>query len=253
MSPGKSSGDRWIFARRSLPSAKVRLFCFPYGGGGASVYRRWQTAFCDDVEVCPVQLPGRENRFGEPAADNIDALLDTMIPALSPLFDRPVAFLGYCVGAGIAYRLAARCAERGEVDLRLLIGCARKAPPRAPTFDPLYGLSDTEFLDYVRSLGGTDPVIFEEPSLRELALRLMRTDLKLAASLVEPDDRRLTCRVVAVGGQDDASEPPEKLADWSRVTRGSFAMRLLPGNHFFIQKQSEHLLEIVRDELAPWL
>jgi surfactin synthase thioesterase subunit len=30
-------------------------------------------------------------------------------------------------------------------------------------------------------------------------------------------------------------------------------MRLLPGGHFFIQRHSEHLLGIVRDELAPWL
>ena len=242
--------ERWLFARRAMPSARVRLFCFPYGGGGASIYRHWQAALGNDVEVCPVQPPGRENRYSEPAIDDIDALVDAMVPALHPLFDRPVGFLGYCVGAGVAYSLAARCADGGHLDLRLLISCARRAPARASTIDRRHALPDAEFAAYVLSLGGTPRAVFEEPSLRALALRLMRTDLRLSAGIVEPEDARLSCRIVAIGGQGDTSEPPGLVADWRRVTRGSFDVHLLPGGHFFLNAQSEQLLRIVRDEVS---
>lgn len=242
--------ERWLFARQAMPSARVRLFCFPYGGGGASIYRHWQTALGSDVEVCPVQPPGRENRYAEPAIDNINALIDAMLPALHPLFDRPVGFLGYCVGAGVAYSLAARCAERGHLDLRVLISCARRAPAHSSTIDRRHALPDGEFAAYVLSLGGTPRAVFEEPSLRAMALRLMRTDLRLSAGIVEPHDARLSCRIVAIGGQDDASEPPGLVADWRRVTRGSFAMYMLSGGHFFLNAQSEQLLKIVREEIS---
>ena len=50
---------------QSRANPKIRLFCFPYGGGGASIYREWQKNLPDSIEVCPIQLPGREDRMNE--------------------------------------------------------------------------------------------------------------------------------------------------------------------------------------------
>jgi len=54
-----SSCDSWIAGGRPNPKAVMRLFCFPYAGGAASVFRDWSDGLPTDVEVCPVQLPGR--------------------------------------------------------------------------------------------------------------------------------------------------------------------------------------------------
>jgi hypothetical protein len=55
--------SRW-FLREPSAESGARLFCLPYSGCGASMYRRWPR-FLGDIEVCPVQFPGRENRFRE--------------------------------------------------------------------------------------------------------------------------------------------------------------------------------------------
>src|SRR5262249_60295750 len=47
----------------SRPQPSVRLFCFPYAGGGATVFRKWQDDMPGTIQVCPIQLPGRERRF----------------------------------------------------------------------------------------------------------------------------------------------------------------------------------------------
>src|SRR5690242_16395324 len=63
----QSSSDPWVIRYRQNPQAHLRLFCFSYAGGGASVFRSWGEALPSEVEVCAIQLPGREYRIGEPA------------------------------------------------------------------------------------------------------------------------------------------------------------------------------------------
>ncbi|MGB5041903.1 MAG: thioesterase domain-containing protein, partial [Nitrospira sp.] len=36
----------------------LRLICFPYAGGGPSLFRGWPLELSQQVEVCAVQLPG---------------------------------------------------------------------------------------------------------------------------------------------------------------------------------------------------
>lgn len=52
----------WIAGGKSSPQARLRLFCLPYAGGSALMFRTWPNALPADVEVCPVQLPGRSTR-----------------------------------------------------------------------------------------------------------------------------------------------------------------------------------------------
>ena len=43
---------------------RATLFCFPFAGGGASAYNSWVQKMKDKVTVCPIQLPGREEKNG---------------------------------------------------------------------------------------------------------------------------------------------------------------------------------------------
>jgi medium-chain acyl-[acyl-carrier-protein] hydrolase len=45
---------------KTQPNSKLRLFCFPYAGGGSAFYHRWASSLPKDVQICPVPLPGRE-------------------------------------------------------------------------------------------------------------------------------------------------------------------------------------------------
>ena len=56
---------RWFLSLRGAGPLRHRVFCFPYAGAGASVYRRLARTIPPGVELCAAQLPGREDRFGE--------------------------------------------------------------------------------------------------------------------------------------------------------------------------------------------
>jgi hypothetical protein len=54
--------DLWIerAVRRTPP--RFRLFCFPYAGGGAGMFRDWSSEMPPTMEVGAIRLPGRERR-----------------------------------------------------------------------------------------------------------------------------------------------------------------------------------------------
>jgi aryl carrier-like protein len=60
-----NAASNWFVIPKPAPEAKHRLFCFSYLGAGASVFNDWADRFSEDVEVCLVQLPGREERIDE--------------------------------------------------------------------------------------------------------------------------------------------------------------------------------------------
>ena len=53
----------WVV--RTKPRPRLRLFCLPYAGGGAALFRLWADNLPAEIEACPIFLPGRERRMRE--------------------------------------------------------------------------------------------------------------------------------------------------------------------------------------------
>jgi len=60
----------------------MRLFCLPYAGGGASTYRPWAASLPPDVQLCAVQLPGRESRLGGRPSTRVTDLVPRLVDGL---------------------------------------------------------------------------------------------------------------------------------------------------------------------------
>src|SRR5206468_11829594 len=87
-------------------SPQLRLFCFPYAGAGASVFRNWKREFPQDIEICPIQLPGRESRAMERPMDSLSTIVESIVSEMTPLLHTPFAFFGHSMGALIAFETA---------------------------------------------------------------------------------------------------------------------------------------------------
>lgn len=59
---------------------RATLFCFPFAGGGASAYNSWVQKMKDKVTVCPIQLPGREERIMEKPYNNMTDIIKLTAP-----------------------------------------------------------------------------------------------------------------------------------------------------------------------------
>ncbi|HSX59262.1 MAG TPA: thioesterase domain-containing protein [Tahibacter sp.] len=77
--------------RRGAADPGLRLFCFPYAGGGANQFLDWQPAREPFIEACGIQLPGHGRRLAETAWRDRDALVAACVAAIAaepalPLF-----------------------------------------------------------------------------------------------------------------------------------------------------------------------
>ena len=124
----KIAGHGWLVFPRPNPSARMRLFCFPYAGGNAATYRPWAEALTADVELVAVDPPGRANRIHEAPIDNLEDFLAALVPAMTPFLDKPSAFFGHCLGGLTAFETARRLQRQGPLDLRHLFVSGARSP-----------------------------------------------------------------------------------------------------------------------------
>src|SRR5688500_6835812 len=93
----------WFTSQRPNPRARLRLFCFPYAGGGPAIYRLWPQSLPSLVEVCVAQLPGRGTRLKDQPFTSLEALIEAAAEAIAPLLDKPFALFGHSMGAMITF------------------------------------------------------------------------------------------------------------------------------------------------------
>jgi medium-chain acyl-[acyl-carrier-protein] hydrolase len=239
----------WVVLPRPNPGARLRLFCFPYAGGGASVFTAWPEGLPDEVEVCAVQPPGREGRLSEAPFTDVHALVEALHPALRPHLDRPFALFGHSNGAVMAFELARALRRAGGPMPVRLIASGRPAPQLPLEEPPVHALPDEAFTREIRRFSGTPDAVLENAELMELLMPLLRADFQLGETYAARDEPPLPVPITAVGGVDDHEVRREQVEGWREQTTRDFRLAMLPGGHFFLLDQRDLLLREIAADL----
>lgn len=239
----------WIASRKLSPQARVRLFCFPYAGGSASMFRTWSNALPADVEVCPVQLPGRSARLMERPFTEMSPLIQVLAPALSSLLDKPFAIFGHSLGSLIGFELARQLRRQYGVNpVRLFVSAGRA--PQVPRRDaPIHTLRAKEFLAEVRRLNGIPMELLEHEELMEIILPILRADFALYETYSYSAEPLLNCPISTFGGLQDRKVSRSDLEAWRDETTEFCSLRMLTGDHFFLNTAQPLLLQMISQEL----
>lgn len=241
--------NTWLSCPRPNPRAGLRLFCFPYAGGSAALFRGWADGLPADVELCAVELPGHGRRLGEAPFTRVGPLVEAAAEALLPHLDRPFGFFGHSMGAKCSFELARLLRGRhGREPARLFVsGC--RAPQLRHARPPTYGLPEPEFIAELRRLNGTPAEVLEHAELLELMLPLLRADFEVVQTYEYTEQPPLGCPVNAFGGFEDEDVSLQDLEGWGEQTTASFEVRMLPGDHFFLHTSRPLLLQALSEDL----
>lgn len=240
----------WISVHRLSPSARVRLFCFPYAGGSAAAFRTWPKGVGHEVDVVPLHYPGRGARLSEPLLRRAGDLARAAAEAMAPHRDLPFALFGHSLGALLAFETARALRRLGGRQPSHLVVSGRRGPRIPEPETPIHGLADALFVDEVqRRYDAIPQAVLAEPELMALLLPSLRADFEVLETYAYVQEPALECSISAAGGDADARATLDGLAAWRDETRGAFELRTFEGGHFFIAEGESPFLEWLRTGL----
>lgn len=244
---------KWLAHWRPNSQAKIRLFCFPYAGGSAAIFRTWADSLPGFIEVCPVELPGRGARLREEPVPGFSRLIQLAASGLQAFINLPYAFFGHSLGALIAFELARYYRKQGMPGPVHFFASGHTAPDFPEVHPPIHQLPDAEFLAELRSLNGTPDAVIANQELMELLLPLLRADFALNETYVCDAEAPLDLPFSVYGGLRDRDVTRTSLEAWQKHTRSTFTLQMFNGDHFFIQQNQHTLLEMVARELIQYI
>ena len=246
----KIGPGRWTVVHELRPRATKQLLCFHHAGGGANSFRDWPRSLGEDVEVVAVQLPGRENRFSEPALIDAETIVERLSAHLVGVLRPGYVIFGHSLGASLGY-LFARRAERSE-DLpsptRLIVSAAAPPISRQEMSSPRASKAEPSPEDLVAQLsryGGTPPVLLDNAAHMNLFVQILRNDLRVFASVPRQGNPPIAAPITVVYGTEDEACDDSDMSAWSHLSDGDTAVHPLPGGHFYLLGEQRRFFDIL--------
>ncbi|MEH2041214.1 thioesterase II family protein [Nostoc sp.] len=246
--------NSWVRCPKPNPQARLRLFCFPYAGGSVSIFRTWSEEVLPvEIEVCPIQLPGRESRLQEPPFTQLSRLLETLAQVMHPYLNMPFAFFGHSMGALISFELARQLRRQYSLNPVHLFVSGRAAPQIPISDSSIHQLPESEFIEKLRYLNGTPESVLKNPELMHLLLPILRADFAVCETYVYSNEEPLDCPISTFGGLQDDEVSYEDIAAWRELTNSSCTLRMFPGNHFFLHSNQALIWSAVSQDIRQHL
>ena len=265
------SAGKWLIAPRPSPTAKARLFCFPYAGGGLVSFRAWAPLLDESIEIVAVEPPGRGTRISETPIDNMHRFVECLLPEMVESLDRPSAFFGHCLGGLTMF--ATLCAlPKGRAQfIKHVFACGVRPPhllKRRGEFEdnlvydmmlhkdfdirvPPYGQVDEIFADIIRHFDtpAADKML-RTPKLREVLLPTVRAEFGMAYNYEYRPVQPFSFPISSFVGDLDPWVSEEDAVGWGELTCGRFTNHVRKGSHFLMAEDREYILATINDEFV---
>jgi acyl transferase domain-containing protein/surfactin synthase thioesterase subunit/acyl carrier protein len=261
---------RWLVTVGPRAAPRLRLFCFPFAGGGSAVYHNWAQSLDPTIEVVAVEPPGRLGRINEKPIADIGEFVDKLVVEMRDVIDRPFAFFGHCLGGLTMYETARRLIHATTSRPNHLFVSGARPPDRmldVGTFEeqlmhdllnladfrinlPPYAQPDDVFAEFIRhfNIQATEQLL-GDLNLRQLMLPVIRAEFEMALNydFVEepPWDIPITCFV----GLDDPYVSRHQALGWGRFTNSQLQIHIRQGAHFAVVDDAAFIHRVINKEL----
>lgn len=235
------------YIKETSPFDNNRLFCFPYAGGGASIFRNWQDMF-DEVEVYPVQYPGRENRIMEKSISNMKVLVDEIYNELKNIIEEcPFVMFGHSLGTKVVYELALKIYDEKKIWPKGIVVSGGKAPNLIEK-NPICNLEDEKFIkELVKRYSSIPDEIAQNIELMNVFLPTLRADFFMDEKYINKKTNKIGCPVMGLIGTDDTEMTLDDLKKWGDLTNKNFYYKYIRGKHMFINENRNEVISAIND------
>lgn len=225
----------------------VNCCVFPYSGAGVASFAPWKRRFNEGVGLFAAKLPGREDRFQEPARTDLVPLAQDFARVLrgSTLADQPLVLAGFSLGALLAFEVG-RELRKLEVPIALLFAGASRAPQGRWSRGRLHKLKKDD--DFIRELNARysaiPQAVVDDQEARSLLLPIIRSDIALFETYKYTPQAPLGCEVVTLAGADDPVVRAKHIAPWKQMGQ-SYRHRSFSGGHYFARTHLDAVVDTI--------
>jgi medium-chain acyl-[acyl-carrier-protein] hydrolase len=241
------SDSTWFEHLSPARTPWLRVFCFPYAGGTADVYRGWQLWFPEQLDICLVHLPGHGRRRGERPLTSLISLVKALADRIETRI--PYVLYGHSMGALICFELAHELCRRHESGPQHLFVSGCRAPQWPATKPPTFNLPHQEFVRELKRLNGTPQEVLNSPALMELFIDVLRADFEIVETYEFHPRKPLSCSITVYNGLHDEDVPIESCHAWQKQTSFTCNVKLFQGGHFFIRDPASGFLAAFRSDV----
>jgi len=271
--PKRHSGN-WLIIVGPRAAPRLRLFCFPFAGGGSAVYRTWAQFIDPTIEVIAIEPPGRLGRITETPIADIKEFVEQLVPEMEELLDRPFAFFGHCLGALTMYETARqlihttmvrpdhlfasgarppdRITDQGQFEERVMHDLLRLAEFRISL--PAYAQPDDVFAELIRhfNIQATEQLL-SDPELRRLMLPVVRAEFQMATNYQFVREPPWEIPITCFAAKGDPYVSRHHALGWGRFTNSRLQVRIREGAHFAVVDDVAFIHDIINRELQTGL
>jgi acyl transferase domain-containing protein/surfactin synthase thioesterase subunit/acyl carrier protein len=261
---------RWLVnvGPRTLP--RVRLFCFPFAGGGSAVYHNWAQSLDPTIEVVAVEPPGRLGRINERPIADVGEFVDKLVVEMRDVIDRPFAFFGHCLGGLTMYETARRLIHATRSKPAHLFVSGARPPDRMldlGAFEqqlmhdllnladfrinlPPYAQPDDVFAELIRhfNIQATEQLL-DDSNLRQLMLPVIRAEFEMALNYDFIEEPPWNIPITCFAGLDDPYVSRHHALGWGRFTNSRLQVHIRQGAHFAVVDDVAFIHSVINQEL----
>lgn len=221
------------------------LFCLPYAGGTARLFRGWRPYLRRGVTMMPLDRAGQGSRRDEPAHPDFGAAVADVVGRIAAtVAGQPYAIYGHSLGGLLAYEASLRLVAAGSPAPRwLFVGGCR--PPQLSRRHPdIHRLADQRFLAALAVLGGVPDGLLADPEAVEFYAGRIRADYRIYEEYrFRPPPAPVPCPLTAIVGTDDPVTGPDEAPRWAELVSGPVHRHVLAGaGHFTIEQRPAQIV-----------
>jgi surfactin synthase thioesterase subunit/acyl carrier protein len=267
--PRRSAGS-WLINVGARADPRLRLFCFPFAGGGSAVYRSWAQFIDQTIEVFAIEPPGRLGRITEAPVADMNEFVGQLVPEMEELLDRPCAFFGHCLGALTMYETARRLFRTTTFRPNHLFASGARPPDRITDQGPFeervmhdllklaefriglpaYAQPDDVFAELIRrfNIQATEQLL-RDPELRQLMLPVVRAEFEMATNYQFVREPPWEIPITCFASKGDPYVSRRHALGWGRFTNSRLQVHIREGAHFAVVDDAAFIHNVISREL----
>ena len=231
----------------------VILFGIPHAGGASNMFKKWEGLLDPHIKLFPVELLGHGKRIYDNTMIELEDYVEDIFYQIKPMATEcAYAIYGHSMGSILAYELYKKIVK-SQMRLPLHIFFSGKRALHLGPRQRIVHLSNSEFLEEVKLMGGFDPAILDCPAILDYFLPILKNDFRCVECYeINPDEiKKADCAITVLAGTNEGYDLTD-LLQWGEYAAQDVSFELINGGHFFPIENPMQTMMVVNQNLSSY-